>query len=46
MLLKNYHYNQLGFVCKWEYQFEMKTKIPLRLRLGTLKDCNEMEYGK
>jgi hypothetical protein len=38
-----YYLSTLGFVCKKEWQIEQKTKIPLRLRLGSLSYTNSME---
>jgi len=34
---------QLGFFCRKEYGFEQATHIALRLRLGSLADCNRLE---
>ena len=42
-IAKNFSAMQLGIVCKKEIQFEKKTSIPLRLRLGSLDYTNYLE---
>jgi len=34
---------KLGFFCKQELKIEQKTKLPLRLRLGSADYCNWLE---
>jgi hypothetical protein len=43
LLPANFYASNLGFVCRQEILFERKTKIPLRLRIGTLEYCNYLE---
>ena len=42
-LADDYYLRHLGIMCKNEWQLEKTTHIPLRLRLGSLEECNRME---
>ncbi|MBP5998863.1 MAG: hypothetical protein KA534_00270 [Sediminibacterium sp.] len=39
----NFYTTQTGFFCNQERAFEKKTKIPLKLRLGSLSYTEQME---
>ncbi len=39
----NYYTTQTGFFCNQERAFEKKTRIPLKLRLGSLSYTEQME---
>jgi hypothetical protein len=43
LLPENYYVNSLPFFCKKEYQVEKLTKIPFRVRLGSLDYVNTLE---
>jgi hypothetical protein len=43
---KNHVYSQYGFMCKQEAKRDKQTKIPVRMRLGTLDAVNTKEYGR
>ena len=40
---ENYYSCKLGFMCKKEIQIEKSTKIPLKLRLGSVEYVDKME---
>jgi hypothetical protein len=43
---ENYYLQNIGLFCKQEWKFEKATKIPLRIRLGSLQQCNWLEGKK
>ena len=46
IIAQNYYTQHIGWVCKKEYALEKITKIPLRIRLGSLQQCNYLEGKK
>lgn len=43
LLPQDYYSNHLGFFCKKELQMEKLTKVPFRIRLGSLDYVNTLE---
>lgn len=43
MISANYYVSQLGFFCTQELKFEKVTRLPLKLRLGSVQYCDWME---
>ncbi|HVZ25362.1 MAG TPA: hypothetical protein VG842_04890 [Sediminibacterium sp.] len=43
LIPENYYSTHLGFFCKKEIQIEKATRLPIRIRLGSLDAVNEME---
>jgi hypothetical protein len=42
-LSPSYYTTHFGWVCKQEWQFEKATKLPLRIRLGSIDQVNQLE---
>ncbi len=42
----NCYYSSLGFFCKAELQLEKTTKIPVKIRLGSMDECDMIEGKK
>jgi hypothetical protein len=45
-IASNYYMQHLGFFCKKEIMLEKAVKIPIRIRLGSLQQCNYLEGKK
>jgi hypothetical protein len=43
---KDYYTKNLSFFCRQEWKFERATGLPLRLRVGSLAQCNLLEGKK
>ena len=43
---KNHVFSEYGFMCKQEAKRDKQTKIPVRMRLGSLDAVNYKEYGR
>lgn len=39
----DYYTRNFGYFCKKELQFEKATRVPLRFRLGSLQQCDQLE---
>lgn len=43
VIATNYASEHFGFICKKELSLEKRTKVPIRLRMGSLDNCNWLE---
>jgi len=43
---ENFYLQNIGIICKQEWKFEKTTKIPLRIRVGSLQQCDWLEGKK
>lgn len=43
---QNFYLQNIGVFCKKEWEFEKVTKIPLKVRIGSLQQCNWLEGKK
>ena len=39
----DYYVRNLSFVCRQEWKLEKATRLPLRIRVGSLQQCNYLE---
>jgi hypothetical protein len=46
VLSPDFYARQLGFFCQQELKFDRITRFPVRLRLGSLDDCDRLEGKK
>jgi len=43
LITPDYYTQHFGFFCKQELRVEKTLKIPLRIRMGSLEQCNYLE---
>lgn len=43
VIATNYASEHFGFICKKELSLEKRIKVPIRLRMGSLDNCNWLE---
>lgn len=43
---ENFYFLNLGIICKQEWKIEKATKIPFRIRIGSLQQCDWLEGKK
>jgi hypothetical protein len=43
---QNYYSDRMGIICKKEWALERSTRIPFRIRLGSVQQCNYLEGKK
>jgi hypothetical protein len=42
--LPNYYMNNLGVICKAELNLQKQTLIPIKFRLGSQQECDNLEW--